>query len=78
MFTPFDTAHLTHRAARHHSVSEATREANRQLRSARGAARRAWAVRVFGPMLGWAVPAVAQGLRPAVIGVQQRGPADQR
>ncbi|WP_417207022.1 hypothetical protein [Antarctobacter sp.] len=36
MFTPFDTAHLTHRAARHIPVSSATREANRQRRAARG------------------------------------------
>ncbi|SMX43540.1 hypothetical protein [Maliponia aquimaris] len=34
MFTPFDTAHLTHAAARHVAADTATREANCQRRAA--------------------------------------------
>ena len=41
MFMPFDTAHLTHRSARHSPANDATRHINRQMRAARIAAMRA-------------------------------------
>jgi hypothetical protein len=47
MFTPFDTAHMTHRADRHVPAEDATREANRQIRAARRAEWRAFVAQVF-------------------------------
>ncbi|MBV2361299.1 hypothetical protein KUH32_16155 [Thalassococcus sp. CAU 1522] len=47
MFTPFDTAHMTHRAARHVPASDDLRQANHQRRSARRAAFRAFVAAVF-------------------------------
>ena len=47
MFTPFDTAHMTHTADRHVPASAATREANRQRRAARRAALRAFIAQVL-------------------------------
>ena len=47
MFTPFDTAHLTHGAARHLPASDALRAANRQRRRARRAAFHAFVAAVF-------------------------------
>ncbi|MBS0123178.1 hypothetical protein [Thetidibacter halocola] len=47
MFTPFDTAHLTHTADRHGAADAATREANRQRRAARRAAFHAFVAQVF-------------------------------
>lgn len=46
MFTPFDTAHMTHRADRHLPASAATREVNRRI-----AAKRRGAWRGFTQML---------------------------